>query len=136
MGLFDRLLGREERAISFQSLWGAGDDLTSVGTFSATVVNSETAFQVNAIYGAVSLISDTISTLPVSAFVRSDGARIPFRPTPAWVTKPDVDTTKEAFYGAAIVSLLLDGNCFIRVFSNARGEVVNLTVLNPHHVEV
>lgn len=136
MGLFDRLLGREDRSISFQSLWGAGDDLTSVGTFSATVVNSDTAFQVNAIYGAVSLISDTIATLPVSAFIRRDGARIPFRPTPAWVNKPDVDTTKEAFYGAVIVSLLLDGNAFIRVFSNARGEVVNLTVLNPHHVEI
>ena len=136
MGLFDRLLGREERAISFQSLWGAGDDLTSAGTFSATVVNSETAFQVNAIYGAVSLISDTISTLPVSAFVRRDGARIPFRPTPQWVNKPDVDTTKEAFYGAAIVSLLLDGNAFIRIYSNPRGEVVNLTVLNPHDVEI
>ena len=136
MGLFDRLLGREERAISFQSLWGAGDDLTSSGTFSATVVNSETAFQVNAIYGAVSLIADTISTLPVSAFVRRDGARIPFRPTPDWVTKPDVDTTREAFYGAAIVSLLLDGNCFVRIYSNQRGEVVNLTVLNPMHVEI
>ena len=136
MGLFDRLLGREERAISFQSLWGAGDDLTSVGTFSATVVNSETAFQVNAIYGAVSLISDSIATLPVSAFVRRDGARIPFRPTPAWVNKPDVDTTKEAFYGAVIVSLLLDGNAFIRVYSNPRGEVVNMNVLNPHNVEI
>ena len=136
MGLFDRLLGREERAISFQSLWGAGDDLTSAGTFSATVVNSDTAFQVNAIYGAVSLIADTISTLPVAAYVRSDGARIPFRPTPAWVNKPDVDTTKEAFFGAVIVSLLLDGNAFIRVYSNPRGEIVNMTVLNPMHVEI
>lgn len=136
MGLFDRLLGREERAISFQSIWGAGDDLTSIGTYSATVVDSNNVFQVNAIYGAVSLIADTISTLPLSAYVRRDGARIPFRPTPAWVNKPDVDTTKEAFYGAVIVSLLLDGNAFVRVYSNARGEVVNLTVLNPHHVEI
>jgi len=136
LGLFDRLLGREERAISFQSIWGAGDDLNSVGTYSATIVNSDTAFQVNAIYGAISLISDSISTLPVAAFVRRDGARIPFRPTPSWVNKPDVDTTKEAFYGAVIVSLLLDGNAFIRVYSNPRGEVVNMTVLNPHHVEI
>ena len=136
MGLFDRLLGREERAISFQSIWGAGDDLTSIGTYSATVVDSNNVFQVNAIYGAVSLIADTISTLPLAAYVRRDGARIPFRPTPAWVNKPDVDTTKEAFYGAVIVSLLLDGNAFVRVYSNARGEVVNLTVLNPHHVEI
>lgn len=137
MGLLDRLLGREQRAISFQSLFGAGDDLTSSGTFAATVVNSETAFQVNAIYGAVSLIADTISTLPVSAFVRRDGARIPFRPTPTWVTKPDVDTTREAFYGAAIVSLLLDGNCFVRVFTSpSTGEIINMSVLNPIHVEI
>lgn len=136
MGLFDRLLGREERAISFQTIWGAGDDLTSIGTFSGTVVDSNTAFQVNAIYGAISLISDTIATLPVSAYVRRDGARIPFRPTPDWVLKPDVDTTREAFYGAVIVSLLLDGNAFVRVYSNTRGEVVNLTVLNPHKVEI
>jgi HK97 family phage portal protein len=137
LGLFDRLLGREDRSISFQTIWGAGDDLQSLGTYSATLVNSETAFQVNAIYGAVSLISDTISTLPVSAFVRRDGARIPFRPTPAWVEKPDVDTTREAFYGAVIVSLLLDGNAFIRVFTSpSTGEVINMTVLNPHQVEV
>jgi len=32
--------------------------------------------------------------------------------------------------------LLLDGNLFVRVFSNQRGEVVNLVVLNPLTVEV
>ena len=64
------------------------------------------------------------------------GARYPFRPAPVWVQKPDVDLPKEAFYSAAIVSLLLDGNCFIRVFSNDKGEIVNLVVLNPTTVEV
>jgi len=34
------------------------------------------------------------------------------------------------------VSLLIDGNAFIRVFSNRQGEVVNLMVLNPSTVEV
>jgi HK97 family phage portal protein len=52
------------------------------------------------------------------------------------VTQPDVDTTKEAFYGSIIVSLLLDGNAFIRIYSNQQGEVVNLTVLNPMDVEI
>lgn len=134
MGIFDGLFGR--RAISFQSLWGAGDDFNTLSSLSATKVDSNTAFQVNAIYSAVSLISDTISTLPVGSFIRRDGSRYPFRPTPAWVNKPDVDTTKEAFWGAIIVSLLLDGNAFIRVYSNARGEIVNLNVLNPHKVKI
>jgi HK97 family phage portal protein len=125
----------EERAISFQTVWGSGDFL-ELESQSATVVNQETVFTVNAIFSAVSLISDTISTLPVDSYIRLDGLRRPFRPRPAWVTKPDVDTTKEAFYGAVIVSMLLDGNAFIRVYANRRGEITNLVVLNPIDVEI
>ena len=133
MGIFDGLFNR--RSVSYQTIWGAGDDI-SASTLSSTVVTSETAFQVNAIYSAVSLISDTISSLPVDTFIRRDGSRFAFRPRPVWVSRPDVDTTKEAFWGATIVSLLLDGNAFIRVYSNDAGEVVNLNVLNPHKVEI
>jgi HK97 family phage portal protein len=125
----------EERAISFQTIWGSGDFL-ELESQSATVVNQETVFTVNAIFSAVSLISDTISTLPVDSYIRLDGLRRPFRPRPAWVTKPDVDTTKEAFYGAVIVSMLLDGNAFVRVYANRRGDITNLVVLNPIDVEI
>jgi len=121
--------------VSFQSIWGAGDDLVSIGTQSATIVDSKTALQINAVYAAVSLISDTVSSLPVDAYVRRDGARYPFRPAPDWVYKPDVDTTKEAFWGAVIVSMLIDGNAYVRIFSNESGQIVNMSVLNPHEVE-
>jgi HK97 family phage portal protein len=135
LGFFDKLLGREERAVSFQTVWGSGDFIETQ-SLSATIVNADTAMQVNAVFSAVSLISDTLATLPVDAFIRSQGARYPLRPRPAWVTQPNVDTTKEAFYGAAIVSLLLEGNTFIRVFRNRRGEIVNMVVLNPLDVQL
>ena len=131
--MFERLF--ESRAVSYQSIWASGDSI-DFGQLSGTNINNETVFQVNAVYSAVSLIADTISTLPLDVFVRRDGARFPFRPAPAWVQKPDVDLPKEAFYSALIVSLLLDGNAFVRVFSNKQGEVVNLVVLNPQTVEV
>ena len=72
----------EERALSFQTIWGSGDFL-ELENESGTVVNQETAFQVNAIFSAVSLISDTISTLPVDSYIRLDGRRTSFRPRPA-----------------------------------------------------
>jgi HK97 family phage portal protein len=125
----------ESRAVSYQSVWASGDNI-EFGQLSGTNITSESAFQVNAIYSAISLIADTISTLPLDVFVRRDGARYPFRPAPAWVQNPDVDLPREAFYSSVIVSLLLEGNAFIRVFSNERGEVVNLVVLNPTTVEV
>ena len=126
--LFDR------RAISFQTIWGSGEDFESTSQ-AGTIINSESAFTVNPIFSAVSLISDTISTLPLDAFVRDGGERRALRPRPAWVLKPDVDTTREAFYGSVIVSLLLDGNAFIRVYTQ-NNQIVNLVVLNPHQVEV
>lgn len=135
MGIFDRFIGKESRAVSFQTIWGSGGDV-ELATQSGTLINADTAFKVNAVFSAVSLISDTISTLPVDSYIRRDGARFPYRPRPLWVTKPDVDTTKEAFYGSIIVSLLLDGNAFVRVYSNRKGEVINLVVLNPMKVEI
>mgnify|MGYP000070491524 CR=1 FL=1 len=131
--MFDKLF--ERRAISYQSIFQSGDDIT-FGNYSGTYINSDTVFQVNAVFSAISLIADTISTLPLDAYIRRDGARFPFRPRPEWVSQPDVNIPREAFYNQVIVSLLLEGNCFIRVFSNTRGEVVNLTVLNPQTVDI
>jgi HK97 family phage portal protein len=125
----------ESRAISFQTIWGTGGDIEILNQ-AGTVVNPETVFKVNAIFSAVSLISDTISTLPVDSYIRRDGARFAFRPRPVWVQQPDIDTTKEAFYGSLIVSMLLDGNGFVRCFRDAAGRVINMTVLNPAKVEI
>lgn len=122
------------RAISYQTIWGAGDDI-SLSSNAGTIVDSKTALQINAVYSAVSLISDTVASLPVDVFIRRDGARFPFRPAPTWVYKPDVDTTKEAFWGAIIVSMLIDGNAYVRIFSNQRGEIVSMMVLSPLDVE-
>jgi HK97 family phage portal protein len=130
----DRLFNR--RSISFQTLWGSGEDIV-IGTQSGTYVTQDNVFKVNAIFSAVALIADTISTLPLDAYIRIDGERRAFRPRPAWVQKPDVDLiSKEPFYNSVIVSMMLDGNAFIRVYRDSAGRVLNLVVLNPLDVEV
>jgi len=131
--VFNRLF--EQRAVSYQSIFASGDDIT-FGTYSATNINADTAYTIPAVFSAVNLISTTLSTLPLDVFIRDDGTRKPFRPKPAWVNRPDVDLTREAFYSSVFTSMLLEGNAFIRVFSNRRGEVVNLVVLNPLTVRV
>lgn len=131
--VFNRLF--EQRAIDYQTVFEASDDI-AFGNLSATKIDEASVFQVNAIFSAVSLIADTISTLPLDTFTRDGETRVPYRPRPAWIDQPDVDLPREAFYNSLIVSLLLDGNAFVRVFSNRRGQVINLTVLNPLQVEV
>jgi HK97 family phage portal protein len=99
-------------------------------------INNNTAFEIVAFFSAVSLISDTISTLPVDALYRADGEIYPYRPRPAWVDQPDVDNTRQAHYQQVLVSLLVSGNSFTRVFRDPNGEVVNLVVLDPTTVEI
>ena len=131
--VFNKLF--EQRAINYQTVFESGDDI-AFGNLSGTKIDEGTIFQVNAVFSAVSLIADTISTLPLDAYVRDGDTRSVYSPRPAWVERPDIDLPREAFYNSLIVSLLLDGNAFIRVFSNRRGEVVNLTVLNPTQVRI
>ena len=131
--VFNRLF--EDRSVSYQTVFESGDDL-QFGNLSATYVTDDNVFQVNAVFSAVSLIADTIATLPLDAYRRRNGTRLPLRPKPAWVAQPDVDLPRVAFYNSLIVSLLLDGNAFVRVFSNSSGQISNLSVLNPRSVKI
>ena len=133
-GIFD-FFKKEDRALSYQSVWGAGFD-TVLGNNSGTIVTSKTALSLVPLWSAVSLISDTISTLPIDSYIRQDGTRRPFRPRPMWVDQPDVDMTRQAHYGSLLVSLLIYGNSYTRVFRNGNGDVVNMVVLDPNTVEV
>lgn len=125
----------EQRAVSFQTIWGSGME-AGLETNAGVNINGKNAFEIVAFFSAVSLISDTISSLPCDAFIRVDGDRKPYRPRPAWVDQPDVDTTRQAHYGAVVTSLLVYGNSYTRVFRDKAGEVVNLVVLDPTTVEV
>lgn len=133
-GIFD-WFRKEDRAISFQTVWGSGADL-EIANPSGAIINQNTAFEVVAFWSAVSLISDTIATLPVDSYIRQDGTRRPYRPRPAWVDQPDVDMTRQAHYQQVLVSLLVNGNSYTRIFRNSKGDVVNLVVLDPATVTV
>ena len=115
----------ENRALSFQSVWGAGGDFQMENS-AGVVINNKTAFEIVAFFSAISLISDTISTLPVDSFIRYNGNRVAFRPKPAWVDQPDINQTRSAFWQQNIVSLMTAGNAFTRVFRDNNGDVVNL----------
>lgn len=132
-------LGSEARAVSYQSLFASGADWSYL-TPSGVPMDQTKALKVSAVYAAVRLLSDTISTLPVDTFVRIDGQRVPYRPRPEWVYQPDIGTSKDEFLQQIMVSLLLDGNAFVRVYRATSGPnsglPTALVVLDPTMVEV
>ena len=127
--------GREERAVSFQTIFASGGNVAQQ-TYAGTIITQDTSLKIGAVYACVRLLADTISTLPVDTFYREGGARKPYRPKPLWVENPDIGTAREDFLQQAMVSLLLDGNVFIRIFRTRTGEIISLVVLDPTRVEV
>jgi HK97 family phage portal protein len=126
----------EQRAVSFQTVWGAGEPW-GLQSESGVNVTTKKSFEIVAFFSAVSLISDTISTLPCGAYLRLGNTRQPLNPRPVWLDQPDVDlSTRAAFFQQVFSSLLVHGNSYTRVFRDAQGQVVNLVNLDPEKVEV
>jgi len=134
--MLERLLPtkNDERALTFQSIWGAGDTY-ALSTRAGTVITQDTALKIGAVYACVRLISDSISTLPVGPYRRFQGERLPVFPRPVWIDFPDLDVTRVDHFQQVLISLLVDGNAFIRVVRDDDG-IVGLIVLNPYHVTI
>lgn len=127
----------ERRAISFQQVFGTGG-FFGTSTFAGVSITQDNSLRLSTAYACTRLLADTVSTLPIDSFIRRDGVRTPYRPRPIWLDQPDPDlaTSRDEHFTQVMVSLLLDGNAFVRVVRDPLGQVIALIVLDPKRVEV
>jgi HK97 family phage portal protein len=128
-----RLLGArsERRSLSYQDLWGRGLDSTSLRTTSGEVISYDSALTLSAVYAAIRLLSDSVSTLDLDVLYRSQGSEQKFRPLPAWVGEMNPELRNHEVLGQIVTSLLLDGNAYISTLRDGTGRVLSLFVLDP-----
>ena len=138
--MLGRLLGGqqvESRDLSYQQIWGAGLDVSTLQTWAGTSVSINNATQIGAVYACTRLLADTISSLPVDTFIRRDGNRLPFRPRPAWVYEPEgPGSSRVEYYKQVVVSMLLSHGAVIQIIRGGNGDVVALQPLDPTRVTV
>ena len=136
--MLNRLLQPDAtRAVTAASLFQTGGEIPN-RTLSGVSVTPENSLTIGAVYASVRLISDVISTLPVDAYVSNGGQREAF-PMPGWLVdpEPDMSVTRADHFQMVLVSLLIDGNAFVRKLRNPNtSEVVSLSVIAPHRVDI
>jgi HK97 family phage portal protein len=134
--MLNRLLqSKEERAITYQSLF-LTDQMFTGATRSGVAMNSHEAMKVGVVYAAVRLIADSIATLPVGTFERRDDQRFPSR-RPDWLDYPEPDRAvgRIDHFQMVLMSLLIDGNAYVRKLYNDSGDLIALKVLDPTRIE-
>jgi len=103
-------------------------------------VTADSAIRMSTVYACVRLLGDTISSLPLGAYVRRGRARISYAAaygeTPMWVNKPNPETSRIEFYEQVISSLNIHGNAFILTVRDDNNEVVEVYCLNPDDVRI
>lgn len=104
------------------------------------VVSPETAIRMSTVYACVRLLGDTISSLPMGAYVRRGRNRISYAAVygdvPAWVNKPNGESTRMEFLEQVLASLNLKGNAYILTVRDDLGDVVELYCINPESVRI
>jgi HK97 family phage portal protein len=109
-------------------------------TLAGVVVDEESAIRMSTVYSCVRLLADTISSLPVGAYVRRGRARLSYSAvygsTPNWVQNPNPETTRLEFYEQIVTSFKLNGNAYILTVRDSNDEVSETWVLDPRNVRI
>jgi len=112
--------------------WGA-----SSGSASGINVTTDNALNLLTVYGCVSLISDTIATLPRDAYrKRPDGTSEEVTVTPGWFDQPSPSCDMIEFLTQTLMSLLLDGNAYWGYTIDGNFMPAEIYCLNPTEVDV
>lgn len=135
MPLLDRLFGKHEgRAIGpSQAAWDRGDYPEGYFEPVGVRVDRDAALGVSAVWACVSLIADTIATLPLGLFETANNAPKQL-PAQAWMNNPNPEQSLVEFMFGVVTSLLLHGNAYIYTVRDKFQNVIEVWVLDPRWV--
>ena len=103
-------------------------------------VTANSAIRMSTVYACVRLLGDTISSLPLGAYVRRGRNRISyisaFGEQPAWINRPNPEATRLEFFEQVISSLNIHGNAFILTVRDDMDEVQELYCIHPDDLRI
>lgn len=140
MSLSKRLSGASEKRQNSQYVEPLIPGRPPTQSMSGVAVDADSAIRMATVYSCVRLLCDTVSSLPVGAYVRRGRNRLPYATVygeqPNWVAKPNPETTRLEFYEQIVSSFKLEGNAYIMTLRDDMGDVQELWVLDPRDVRI
>ena len=125
--IFSGTQKKEQRSINYSLPYGP-----------ATQVSPSTALTFSAVWAAMRLLSESVSTLPVGVFRKeNNGDRTEVDSDLSFLVKyqPNSYQNKITFYEKIMMDMLSDGNSYVQIVRNRNGRVLELLPLNYGDVE-
>lgn len=141
MSALDRILGRfglARRAILGQPSDWMWEAFGGIKAGSGVNVTPQSALRFSAVWACVRVISETIATLPVHVYERSDAGRDrrDDLPEARVLFRPSRIMTSVVLRESLTAHVLLWGNCYAAILRNGAGDPVELIPVEPPYVRV
>lgn len=131
-GFEQRSIGQFNNYVTpFTSMYGQ----TSVSTAAGERVDEVTALGLTVVLRCVTLLADTVASLPLRAYRLRAGGRSMIE-VPAVLRSPDVESTGFELVHSTMASLGLHGNAYLYLDFDSRGNVIGITPLHPYQMQV
>jgi len=109
---------------------------TSMTSAAGERIDEWTALGVSAVLGAVSLLADTVASMPLRAFeIDKTGKRI-MRSLPDVIANPDPESNTYELIHQIVASLALHGNAYVKIDRDRAGNMIGLVPLHPYQMQV
>lgn len=127
--------GSDRHSVSYADVWGSGGDVTGQTSMTGEKVNFGTVIGLDAVAGAVGLMSDIVSMVPFHAYRDRDGIAQQMPAQPSIVANPSTSVPTMAWKAQAVVSWMLWGNLYgLVVATDHLGYPTAVELLDPAQV--
>ena len=109
---------------------------TSMTSAAGERIDEWTALGVSSVLGAVSLLADSVASMPLRCFsIDKTGTRV-LRPLPDVLANPDPESNTYELIHQIVASLALHGNAYVKIDRDRSGTMIGLVPLHPYQMQV
>lgn len=109
---------------------------TSMTSAAGERIDEWTSLGVSVVLGCVSLLADSVASMPLRAYsISKDGQRI-MRPLPDVLSDPDPESNTYELIHQIMASLALHGNAYVKIDRDRSGNMIGLVPLHPYQMQV
>jgi HK97 family phage portal protein len=108
---------------------------TNITSSAGERIDEWSAFGVSAVISAVSLLADSVASMPLRTFKIVDGNRQAIE-LPAIIKQPDIDSNEYELVHQIVASMALHGNAYIHLDRDRSGNIIGLVPLHTYQMQV
>lgn len=117
--------------------WARGALVSIAGT-TGRIVTEQTALSVGPVYACVRILAETLASMPLDLFVRTNKGKLKDVDHPLyWILHdlPNPEVTSYDFRNALMGHLILWGNAYAEIQRNKNGDIIGLWPLLPNRMQ-